>query len=157
MTEEFDIRNVLGKKPEEVKLKPLMPQGMYKWAILSNFFDKSSQKKTDYVGFKMRVLEAGANVDPTALEMWKQEMKECGLEWDKEEREHDCYLTANPTTHVMFKEFLETLGVNMNNRTFFEVLPYTTGCQVWGEIKHEANTQRPGRFQERFGTFSKVE
>jgi hypothetical protein len=89
--------------------------------------------------------------------MYKQEMKEMNLDWEKETRSHECYLTEKPVTHVMFREFLEKTGVPMEGRTFFEVLPHTTGCQVWGEVKHEANPQRAGRFQERFSDWQKVE
>lgn len=157
MSEAFDIRNVLGKKPEEIKATPLIPSGMHKWLIMNHKFGKSSQKQTDFVGFELKWIEAGANVDPSNLEMWKQEMKEVGLSTDDVRRQKDCYITANPQTQVMFREFMEATGVNLSGRSLAESLPHTSGHQIWGEVLHEANPQRPGRFQERFGTFSKVD
>lgn len=152
-----DMSKILGGKVEDAKRKPLPTQGIWKFLVLGYAFEKSKQKGTDCVAFKLKYVEPQGDVDPSALAEYESEMKDLGVTWENEEFKHQAWLSENPNTKVMLREFIEKCGVAVTGRTFDECLPETKGCYILGTIFHEPMQKRPGEFNLKISQFFAAE
>jgi hypothetical protein len=60
--------NLLSKKVDQVEKPKPLPEGTYVGQVLSHALGKSQKKQTPQVEFTLAIIEAGSDVDSTALE-----------------------------------------------------------------------------------------
>lgn len=119
---------ILDKPVDDVKAPPLLPVGTYLCVVQGlPRQDKSSQKKTEFVEYTLKVLEAKGDVGPDELE-------QIGGVMDKTIKA-TYYLT--PEAGFMLKNFLYNDLLLEPSETMRPDLERAMGNQVLVKIKHE--------------------
>lgn len=140
MTEDISFSDLLETKASEHKRPPTLPQGIYVFRVGGHKFDKSTRKQTPYVRYTMKLLDVGEDVDVSELD---------GVDWQGREYPADFYLTGKAAYRLT--EFLKKCGVDVEERTFAEVIPEATGCEVKAHLR-----QRPSNDPGSSDTFNEV-
>lgn len=134
-----DFKALLGKSMTDVKRPPVIPAGTYSGNIKGYKIEESSKKKTPFVGFTVRLMAPGDDIESSDLtdpegnpiQISGKEMSRNGC---------DFYLT--PDSEWRLKEFLASLGIE-ENKTFGEALPETTNAEVIVTVGHQTNQNDP--------------
>jgi Protein of unknown function (DUF669) len=126
------FEEILSKPTSEIKAPQPFPPGHYT-CIVDGLPEhgQSSQKQTDYLRFKYRIVGLGDDVDARAA----TELQVMGKILTQ-----DHYITDNEVTQHMFREFLEqTLGIENpeGTRSIKEMIPEVPNRQLVVELKHE--------------------
>lgn len=118
----------LLKKPAEDAVRPaVLPTGTYVLQVQSHRFDESSKKKTPFVEFVFKALDAGDDVD-------REKLAEIKL--SEQKITADFYLTDR--SDFMLTDFLSALGLEIGGgRTFGDLIPEATGRTVRCYFVHE--------------------
>lgn len=132
---------LLDRSADDVKAPVPTPEGSYQAIVTTHEFGESSQKKTPFVQFNLKLISAMDDVNP-------EELAECE-NWNQREvksRDMRYYLTDDAI--FMLKEFLgDVLGIDTTGRSFADMIPETTNQQLTVVISHEmigeGEEQRP--------------
>jgi hypothetical protein len=121
--------SILDRAPSEIEKPKPLPQGSYITQIVGQpRFDQSTKKKTDFVEFTHKLLQAQDDVD-------EDELKALGGVKDKVMK-NTFYLTESAAWRL--KEFLEHCGIDEAD-SLREMIEETPGKQVGVFINHEAS------------------
>jgi len=118
------------------KPKPI-PTGGYIWTIGQPKFDKSPEKKTDYVRFPLICTEPLGDVDADAL----QEAL-AGKAISEIEKKIDLYITKDALWRL--QEFLQNAGVE-EGLPLEEGIQAAVGRQIVGVVSHEVSKKDPSQ------------
>lgn len=127
-----DFRELLELKTDEVKAPVALPEGTYHGTISSFEYGDNNKNKTPYVRFSIRLHGAGDDVAPEALE---------GVDLAARRLTSDFYLT--PDAMYRLKDFLGSLGLEIEGVAFGELIPNTINAEVSVYIKQRVNVQNP--------------
>jgi hypothetical protein len=130
-----DLTSLLDKPAGEAPKPKARPAGEYLYTISSFKFDKSSQKKTDYVEFMCIPMQPGPDVD-------QAEYASLSPEQQRKPRGLTFYLT--PEALFMLDGFLEKIGMPLAGRTYKAVIPECVGKSFWGMTSKEMAPARDG-------------
>lgn len=123
-----NFAEILSKKVEETERPKPLPAGNYVASIVKHEFGESSQKKTPYIRFWLRMMSPMDDVDQSLLPN----------NWQQKELRLDFYLTDEAMFRL--KDFLEkTLQMSTAGLAYSEIIPATTGMSCLATIKHEIN------------------
>lgn len=123
------FQDILNKKADEVERPKPLPAGTYT-GVVSGLpeFGEVGQNKTPVANLKIKILDAGDDVDQDAL----NEVKD----WRGKEVRHSLFLTEDAAWRV--KQFLEDhLGLNGHGKTLAELFNDAPGQQVKFVLKHK--------------------
>lgn len=130
----MSFNSLLDQKVGEVKQPPIFPAGTVRLAITGREFGKSSQKKTDFVKFKFKVLEPGADIEPEQL---------VDVNWANKTFDADFYLTEDALK--MLENFLKAAGVAEGLSLSEGIESTIDGAhEVVGTVVHEMFTRKDG-------------
>jgi hypothetical protein len=131
-----DLTSLLQKPAGEAPKPKARPGGEYLYTVSGTKFDKSSQKKTDYLELNCIPMQAGGDVDMAEYSALtpEQQKKPTSLKF---------YLT--PEALFMFDAFLEKVGISMSGRTYSAVIPELTGLSFWGMTSKAMVQPRDGQ------------
>lgn len=133
-----NFASILSKPIETAERPKPYPIGTYVCRIEKHEFGESSQKKTPYVRFFYRPLEARDDVDADAL----NEMGGINNEKPRLLRD-DFYLTEEALYRL--REFLEEkVGLTISGRSFSEVIPETTNQMLGVYVTQRAGQKQAG-------------
>jgi hypothetical protein len=118
-----DFRTLLQKPMDEIERPKPLPAGTYYGTIAGHKFDESSQKRTPFVRFTIKLQSAGDDVDAEEV---------ASVDWTKKEVRKDFYLTDDALYRL--KGFLESVGVEVEGRALGEAIPDSTNAQVIVEV-----------------------
>lgn len=113
-----DFSHLLKRPADSFRKPPTLPAGTYDGLIMPGFeLAESSQKKTPYVRFQVRLTAPGADIEPSSL------LDETGQPIDISRRTYrlDFYLTDDAT--YRFNEFCESVGVDYRGRSLEQLFP----------------------------------
>lgn len=113
------FKDLLSTPLDLVKRPPALPQGTYEGVVKSFEFGESREKKTPFVRVYFTLIAAGEDVDPTLME---------GVDLAKRAPRTDFYVTNDSMWRI--KEFLASLGLDVEGRTLSEVIPEMVGANV---------------------------
>jgi hypothetical protein len=119
-----NFSHLLDKPVDSVKRPPVKPAGTYYANIESFKFDESKNEKTPYVRFTFNNLQPGPDIHPDQLKDTDGE----DIEFSKWKPWRDFYLTENALYRL--REFLESLSIPTNGRSFNSTIPETRGLPV---------------------------
>jgi phage-related protein len=131
---DVDFSKLLAKKADDAKPPPVLPNGTYHGFIKGHNFGKSREKQTPYVQFELSVTSAGDDVDQTEL---------VGIELSRKNLSITFYLTEN--SDFRLTEFLRSLGIKTEGRSFGELIPETTNAPVLISISQRLDKNDPTR------------
>ncbi|WP_417436446.1 hypothetical protein [Idiomarina abyssalis] len=123
-----DLSHLLGKKSTEVEKPKPFPVGHYVWLISEFAIVESSKKKTPGLELTARMVEPLDDVDQEELATVKEPTKR--------NKKLTIWITEDSLWRLT--EFLETLGVQDEDRTLEELIPEVVGQQFIAAIQHEA-------------------
>lgn len=130
-------------KPASIDDRPkTQPQGS--WLCLVKglpFFDKSSQKLTEFAEFTLQVLAAGVDVDENDLEAWLTKADGSKKVLTDQIIKHRLYLTDNSI--FMLNDFLDHCGTD-DSKTRRDRIDDTPNCEVVVYIRHESRKDGQG-------------
>jgi hypothetical protein len=126
------FEEILSMPTSEIKPPQPFPVGHYH-CIVDGVPEHglSSQKQANYLRFKYKIIQPQEDVN--AAEALEQQVVGKYIT-------QDFYLSDNPVSMTIFKEFLEeTLGIDNpdGKKGFKELLASTPNCQLIVELKHE--------------------
>lgn len=126
-----DFAKLLSKPLDDVKRPPAWPAGTYLGTIVKFEFGDANKNSTPYARFTVKVTAAGPGLEPSELE---------GIDLTKgREFRKDFYLTEDADWRL--KEFIESVGVPTQGRTFAETVPECANAQVQLEIVQQNSTK----------------
>lgn len=129
-----DFESLLSMNADEVERPKPRPAGHYIALITGHEFGESSKKKTPYVRYAVKLMEALSDVD--------EEMLEEAGGFEDAKMSVDFYVTENSLFRL--KEFLaDHVGLEMDNRPLKEGIPEAVNNQVGVVVEHEISTQSP--------------
>lgn len=133
------ISNILDRPASSIERPKPLPQGNYVWVVKGMpRHDKSAQKKTPYVEYKVSPLSAGDDVDQEALTEWATKPDGSTRVLQEHEAKLTFYLTEGSA--FMLKDFIGHCGIEEegfeNLRQGSEMVP---GCQFGGTITHRVS------------------
>jgi hypothetical protein len=128
----MDFNNLLDNRVGEVEAPKRLPVGTYTWKITARKFDKSSQKKTDFVQFTYECVGYGEDIE---------DVSELPENWQGKTITEDWYITADALKRL--EEHLKTAGVEegLSLRDGIE-LAADGSHYVKGHISHRPYTRR---------------
>lgn len=129
------------------KPKPI-PTGGYIWTIGQPKFDKSREKKTDFVSFPLICTEALGDVDEDAL---KEALN--GKALSEIEKKIDLYITKDALWRL--QEFLQNAGVE-EGLPLEEGIQAAVGCQIVGVVGHSVSQKDPSQVYANIDSTAKV-
>lgn len=130
-----NLRALLGQQAGTVERPPAYPQGTYDVMIAKHAFDKSSEKKTDFVRFETYVQRCVQLDDPT------QQARLDKIDKTKRALNDDFYIT--PDALYRLTEFLtKTLGFDAS-KPVDELIPLARG-QMYRVYVIEEPSKKPG-------------
>jgi len=119
-----DFAKLLSKPLDDVKKPPAWPAGTYLGTITKSEFGDQNQNNTPYARFTVKVTAAGPGLEEHELE---------GIDLTKgREFRKDYYLTDDADWRL--KDFISSLGIPTEGRTFAETVPECTNAAVMLEI-----------------------
>jgi len=107
-----DFKSLLSRPTDDIKKPLALPAGTYYAMIKGYELGESKQKKTPFVRFNFTLTGPGEDISPEDLE---------GVDLGKKALRTDFYLT--PDSEYRLKDFIESIGIPTQGRTFFELLP----------------------------------
>lgn len=124
---------LLSKTADEVVKPPPMPGGTYLTMITGHEFGQSSQKKTDFIQFNLRYVEAAEDVD-------EDELKEIP-NFTERKGQVKFYLTEDALWRLT--EFLqEHVGIEGSGRAINEMIPETMNQPVGVYVTQQLNAEK---------------
>ena len=110
------FKSLLEKQADQQEAPKPLPVGHYAVMAIKHEFGQSSQKKTPYVRFFFQGMSAGFDVDADQFEA-------CGGDerLGKVNLRSDFYLTEDAL--FMLTQFLEKLDIDMEGRSFADLIP----------------------------------
>jgi hypothetical protein len=120
-----DFSKLLDKSAGEAKKPPVLPEGIYTGVVKGYQIGDNNKNKTPYVRFALGYIEAmeGVSID--------------GIDLAKRQGRSDFFLTEDALYRL--DEFLKSIGVDPNGKTYREALPEATGASVKIEVGHFVN------------------
>lgn len=136
-----NFADLLNKPSGQAKKPPVLDAGDYPGVIKGHEMGESSQKKTPYVRFNLGLIgwpegaEAQIKEDGTPIDLAGKSLR------------RDFFLTDDALWRL--DQFLrDELGLELEGRSYAEVLPETTGSQVLIEVRQGMNQQTNDLFNE---------
>lgn len=123
-----NISDILDRKVEDVEAPKPLPPGSYN-CIVKGMPEQgeSSKKKTPFLKFILQITSAGEDVDP-------DEIKEYG---DVVGKTIDAVYYTTEGALFMLRDFLESLGLDIDGKSFSAVIDETPNCACIAYVKHE--------------------
>jgi hypothetical protein len=138
MANQTHISDILDKPATQIDRPKPLPVGEYVWTVIGlPRHDKSKEKQTPFVEFKVRCLSALESVDEDALNEWAS--KSDGTMRDLKEFEQKLTFYTTPDSLYRLQDFLVHLGVADDEKTTRQCLDDTPNCQFVGSITHSAS------------------
>lgn len=131
---DVDFSKLLAKKADDAKPPVALPSGTYHGFIKGHTFDKSREKQTPYVKFDLALTSAGDDVDPDDL---------TEIELSKKALSVSFYLTES--SDYRLTEFLKSLGIKTEGRSFGELIPETINASVLIPVSQRIDKNDPTR------------
>lgn len=113
------FKDLLSTPLDTVKRPPALPQGTYEGVVKAFEFGESREKKTPYVRVFFTLIAAGEDVDADLMN---------GVDLAKRAPRTDFYVTNDSMWRI--KEFLASLGLDVEGRTLSEVIPEMVSANV---------------------------
>lgn len=135
MTTNFS--HLLEVPVNSVKRPPTKPAGTYYGVVMSYKFDESKKERTPFVRFTFGNLQPGSDITPEQLRTVDGEE----IDLSKWQPHTDYYLTQNALYRL--REFLESLGIPIDGRSFSETIPETKNLPVILTVIQQPST-KPG-------------
>lgn len=130
-------QDILNAKPEEAKKPEPLPPGTYIGVIESHEFGESSQKKTPYVRYKVKLIAPGEDVDRDAFNTFGGTEK-----LSKTSRDLDYYMSDD--ARYRHTEFLQNAcKINVTGRGWAECIDETRGKQLLCQVSQEIEKRPP--------------
>lgn len=126
---------LLSKNTDNVERPKPYPAGHYYGKLGKFTLGDQNQNKTPYVRFPVTAVSPGEDIDPADLE---------GINLGKKQFRSDFFLTED--AEYRLKEFLKSLGLNVQGRSFGEILPETPGADVYFELTSQPSDREEGVF-----------
>ena len=126
---------LLSAKPAEAEKPKPLPAGPYLCLVQKYEMGESREKKTPFVRFTFKPLQARDGVDP-------EQLSAVG-DFSERTLRKDFYLTKDAMWR--FADFLQDRGlkIDVGQRTYAMVLPETAGKQIVAVVK-QAPSSKPG-------------
>lgn len=125
-----DFTKLLGKSAGQAKKPPVLEIGDYGAIITSHEMGESQNKKTPYVQYNVTLTEwpegnAQTDEDGKAIDLSKRKMN----------------VKFFLTEEALFRldEFLRSLGINLNDKSYAEAIPEAEGMNVVAEVSQYMN------------------
>jgi hypothetical protein len=132
------ISDILDKPSTSVDRPKPLPVGEYAWIVVGMpRHDKSKEKQTPFVEFRVRCISALESVDEEALNEWAA--KSDGTMRALNEFETRLTFYTTPDSLYRLQDFLDHLGVADDEKTTRQCLDDTPNCQFIGSITHSAS------------------
>ena len=119
-----DFKALINKPADKIKRPPVWPAGTYHGTIIRHEFGESSQKKTPFVSYKLKVNGPGEDVPQELLR--DDEGKPFDL--SKKEFKKDFYLTPDAEYRVV--EFAESCGLQKSGHSLEDLILGVIGQPV---------------------------
>lgn len=130
----MDFNSLLDNKVGEVEPPKRMPVGTYTWKVIARKFDKSAQKKTDYVEFTYECQGYEDDVD----------VAELPENWQGKQITEDFYIT--PDALKRLEEHLKIGGVPEGTSLRDAIEEFSDGSHyIKGHLIHRPYTRRDGQ------------
>lgn len=142
MADEDDFKSLLNQplSSDTFDRPPPLPEGSYVAQVGEYKFDKAnSEKKTPFVSFKMKLIEALPDVN--AEELAAATVKKNLFDFDLK---HDLYLTGDAAWRLA--EFLKDHAKVDSGLTGAEGIQAAVGKSVVVVMKKQENRRKPGEF-----------
>ena len=118
---------ILDTQMSEVERPKPIPVGHYIAMVDGRYKqDVSAQKQTPYVEFQMKLIKALDDVDADDLKAALTKPSGQSTPLNAKSLRNTYYLTEDSLFRL--KDFLEDLGLDVNGKTFSELLDETAGC-----------------------------
>lgn len=143
-----NFKDLLGKNMDKVERPKSFPGGTYRGNLGKFTVGESAKKRTPFVSFPIVLSGPGDDVD-------LEELSVRGLQdqFGKKTVKKEFYLT--PDSEYRLKEFLESLGVPIQGRSYGEALPESAGLEVLVELTEEPLQEGEG-FRNQVGNVTGV-
>lgn len=132
MAGDVDFAKLLAKRADDAKPPPVLPNGTYHGLIKSFAFEKSREKQTPCVRFEIQL--TGATDDVSAEDL-------VGIEIGRKPVNVNFWLTEN--SDYRLTEFLKSLGIKTEGRSFGELIPEAQNAQVLVPISQRLDKNDP--------------
>ena len=147
-----NLAAILSKPAADVKELPNIPAGTYRCIIVGlPTPGQSSKKKTDYLEFTYKLLEAMDEVDPADIKTFNS-VVEGGLIGRTIKEKY--YITE--ASLIILKRMLENAGIESEGRTMEQMIDESPNAEIMVFINHEP-TQDGQRTFARVGRTAPVE
>jgi hypothetical protein len=123
-----DFSQMLRKPAGEAKKPQALPIGDYPGVITGFEVGDNNKNKTPYVRYFVKLTGLAEGVDTSELD---------GADISKRQFRRDYYLTDDALWRM--DEFLRSVGINSQGRTYEECLPEAVGAQVTAEVQQYMN------------------
>jgi len=135
-----NFQSLLSKPMDSVKRPTAKPAGTYFGRIVGYKFDESKQKKTPLVKFEIGDMQPGPDIDAAQL----VDAEGQPLDLTKWKPSTDFYLTDDSMYRL--KDFLDSLGVSIEGRSFGEAIPEVKGRPVQMTVTMTPSDKEEGVF-----------
>lgn len=127
-----DFAQLLDTQASSAERPKPKPEGDYTLLVTGHEMVESQKKGTPGVQFSFKYVMAHDNVDQAAL---------ADVDLSKGSLRDTFWLTDDSMYRL--SEFIKKCGVDAGERTFGELLPETTNCEIVAAVSVEHNLQRP--------------
>lgn len=135
-----NLASLLNTKASDAKPPVQLPDGTY-FGIVQGFeYITSKQKKTPGVEFTVQITHAHDDVDLSEFEA------EGGKLTEKKFSRGGCTFYLSENSIFMLKNFIESCGIDTEDRSFGELIPQVVGQAVVLDIEKQPNQQGTGYF-----------
>lgn len=129
-----DFKQLLNKKVDDSKRPPLLPAGDYEGQIVSWKADERDYKQGEgpvpVVVFLCQITAPGEGVDA-------EDLKDAeGKPFDPAGRRFSVDFSLKPDEDYRLKEFIQSLGIDTEEKSFGETLPDTTRAPIFMTVTH---------------------
>ena len=126
MTDPLDFGGLLNQQADEVVKPNPVPQGQFLGVIDSFEMGKSTKKKTPYVRFQWKLLQASSDIPV-------EEFKD--VNWEGKLIKEEFYITADALYRLT--DFFALVMDDIAGRSVKELIDQSVGHNAWLDIGHE--------------------
>jgi len=127
-----NFKDLLSVKADDVKAPIPLPEGTYHGVVSSFEYGDNNKNKTPYVRFGLKVHNAGDDIDASEL---------AEIDLSARKLSTDFYLT--PDARFRLKDFLVSLGLPTEGRSFDELIPEAINQPVIIYVTQRFNPDKP--------------
>src|SRR5260221_4712227 len=124
-----DFSTLLRKPAGEAKKPPALPIGDYPGVIKSYELGDQNKNKTPYVRFHVGLLGWADSIPESE--------RQADLDLSKRQMRRDYFLTEDALWRL--DEFLRSIGVKLEGRSYEEALPDAIGASILAEVQQYIN------------------